>query len=614
MSYASKENYNLWFIKGGKSDYRIILPQESSSCERYAADFLKERIERCTGANLSICSEAEDTGKYGLHIGRCKGSRYDGNAPDGFTLTVTDDCNLWIRGGSDRGTLYGVYDFLEKFLGVRFIAADEEIDPFSKEVRIAGGYTSEPDFRIRSFYTVQTEKNAAFASKLRQLPMWGEERAELGFGVERDGLLVPHNVFEYVDHKKYGAAHPEFFYSWVSEEDPSVTGYDLCFSNGIDEDGNLTEEEESAARIAAQSLLNKVIENPDRYYFAICQNDVPTGCPCETCRRRREKIGYSGIVVQFVNAVARWVREELKKRKISREFAVVTFAYAYSVEPPLSEKGEVLVSADDDVVIWLATAEQNFFYACGEAGQEIKWTKQIVGWKKAAKRFAYWDYRINFVEFFWYVPGLFNLGDDFRYLKKMNVEYLFCEASTGSLEDPDIWLNDLRGYVASKLMWDTGLNTEQLIKEYLHYYYGRHAKGVWQMLSLLEKNNERLKKDPTRRARFNHMLGYRSLESDYYPAKMLLKIVGILQKEIAAAEGRYKKRLKAVMLTPQRMLLRNWYDYFPKDTEGRKKMYEELFSALEELQIDMLGIAGFTKEAARENPDYNWWKQNGILY
>lgn len=42
---------------------------------------------------------------------------------------VIGDGNIAIAGGHPRGTLYGVYAFLEKYLGVRFLTRDHTFVP-----------------------------------------------------------------------------------------------------------------------------------------------------------------------------------------------------------------------------------------------------------------------------------------------------------------------------------------------------------------------------------------------------------------------------------------------------------------------------------------------------
>src|SRR6185295_8013188 len=51
---------------------------------------------------------------------------------------VVRDGNISIAGGRPRGTLYGVYSFLEDYVGVRFLTADDTFVPKVGGWRIIG--------------------------------------------------------------------------------------------------------------------------------------------------------------------------------------------------------------------------------------------------------------------------------------------------------------------------------------------------------------------------------------------------------------------------------------------------------------------------------------------
>ena len=55
---------------------------------------------------------------------------------DGFVI-MTDSLRLIIAGGDGKGTLYGVYTFLEKYLGCRMYSPEVKIIP--KQEKIVSG-------------------------------------------------------------------------------------------------------------------------------------------------------------------------------------------------------------------------------------------------------------------------------------------------------------------------------------------------------------------------------------------------------------------------------------------------------------------------------------------
>ena len=75
---------------------------------------------------------------------------YDELDDEGFIL-FSDGKHLVIRGGTDRGTLYGVYTFLEDYLGVRWFTPKLERVPESKNIIIDSHISRiiAPSFSIR---------------------------------------------------------------------------------------------------------------------------------------------------------------------------------------------------------------------------------------------------------------------------------------------------------------------------------------------------------------------------------------------------------------------------------------------------------------------------------
>ena len=594
-------------ISGGRSDFVVVCGDDP--CERFAAREMIDFLKASTGAELPLVRDP--AGAPFVSLGdtaqlRAQNFGEPWSKPRRDSFFVRERAgNLFLCGRRPRGTLYAAYDFLERNVGVRFLASDQTFVPARAEVCTEGrDRLEEPAFDLRSFYTVQTECDSLYAARLRQVALYGEEDPRFGGGLETDGRLEGHNILEYADER---ARKHEFRY-----EDGRI-GVDLCFSDGIDEAGNPIPG--GTAETVAENLIRRIASAPGQLWFSLCQNDVPEGCDCPTCRERREKQGgYSGILIRFVNAVAGRVEEWRRKHCPEREIRIVTFAYAYTEQPPLNEAGEPLVRPAENVWIWPATAEQNMIYACDEKGQNPAFTRLLEGWKRVTDRFCYWDYRINFAEYLFYFPGLRIFARDFAFLEKFGIDYLFCEAASGDKKDAAVWLNEIKAYVASKLMWNPAQDAAALTEEFCRLYYGEAADAVLEVIRLFEDNYERLKVE-TPSARVHLLLGYRTCESDYYPRELLTRSIEILEEAIRACrEERLELRLRNVLATPRRMLLRNYEEYFPDDERGKQALYRDFVRDCERLGFVNLGGWEFTLENLKKIPDYNWWRLNGIPY
>ena len=106
------------------SDFSVVIAADAPSGVKSAAEDLCRLVEFASGMKLPLKTEGEASGHY-IILGE---TSLDGNAikeargqvkDDGYAL-LEDGGNLYISGAISRGTVNGVYDFLQDYLGVRF--------------------------------------------------------------------------------------------------------------------------------------------------------------------------------------------------------------------------------------------------------------------------------------------------------------------------------------------------------------------------------------------------------------------------------------------------------------------------------------------------------------
>ncbi|MFA6176165.1 MAG: hypothetical protein WC765_06275, partial [Phycisphaerae bacterium] len=109
--------------KGGVTDYVIVEGENPSPAERTAAADLAKFLKKVTGAEFKTVKENPDVKlAKGIYVGWTgfaarQGITASGFAPEEWSVTTVDD-NLVMTGGRPRGTLNGVYEFLEEVVGV----------------------------------------------------------------------------------------------------------------------------------------------------------------------------------------------------------------------------------------------------------------------------------------------------------------------------------------------------------------------------------------------------------------------------------------------------------------------------------------------------------------
>ena len=115
-------------VKNGKPKAVISVPGDASKQVIDAANLLSEYIEKSTGAKLTVETDISDEKNVTIHVGEddyAKNLNLDLESIDidGFLITFPDRKNIVIAGHSDWGTEFGVYEFLERFVGVRWLEA-----------------------------------------------------------------------------------------------------------------------------------------------------------------------------------------------------------------------------------------------------------------------------------------------------------------------------------------------------------------------------------------------------------------------------------------------------------------------------------------------------------
>ena len=197
----------------GVSGYRIVLGAQASPSERHAAAELQRFLREISGAELPIVGDDEPVTAHEVMVGRSAhfqalGVRFDWGklGDEGFVLRTLGP-HLVIAGGRLRGTMYGVYTFLEDVLGCRWYSSDaSRIPKLDRIVVPALDRTVVPALEYREpFFTDAFDgdwsaRNKANGDHSGLTAEQGGKNAYVGF-VHTFASLVPSG--------QYFATHPE---------------------------------------------------------------------------------------------------------------------------------------------------------------------------------------------------------------------------------------------------------------------------------------------------------------------------------------------------------------------------------------------------------------------
>jgi len=428
-------------IKNGTSKYSIIIPTNASLPEKRAGEQLQKYLQQISGVKLRLQYDRVPERPTEILVGNTnrqasktlKKQSID-LGTDGFHVKSIDGKLVFV-GGSKSGVEYGIYSYLEKYHDCRYFHNSEIVIPKKKDVALGNIDLQEvPSFEFRDNYYRPTFNGEYTA--------W-HKLDHANSGVEWSNYWV-HTFFKIIPPAKYFKSNPEYF---------------SLFEGKRINDGQLCTTDENVINLTIKHIKDDIRKNGKKKYYSISQNDTGKNCQCDECAAINKKEGSpSGSILYMVNKVA----EALPDVTIS------TLAYTYSRKPPKN------VRPAQNVQIVLATIEANRSKSIAVDTKSSSFRKDINGWKNLTNNIMIWDYTINFSHLMAPFPNLRVLQPNLQYFKNNNINSIF---SQGNLEHGGEFA-ELRSYLISKMMWNSNLNFENTMDEFLSGYYGSAGSSI----------------------------------------------------------------------------------------------------------------------------------------
>lgn len=445
-------------------EWKIVVAADAIPSERYAANEFQALFKSATGMELALAESA--TGSA-IHIGPGPGAPDAGDLGDeGFRARVSPD-GLWINGGRPRGTLYGVYDFFERRLGVRYLTFDHTYFPplNSGGSLPVGEFKFNPVFSFRWSYYGENSAHPEFAARLRNNTVTRDEK--LGGITPQE--LIGHSFYHLVPVEKYGKEHPEYFafIDGVRRLEGTGGGPELCVSNP------------KVIEIAAQTVIQDLDANPHRRNYSVSQNDNADYCRCPVCEEINQREGTPmGANLMFVNAVAERVEKKHPNVKIG------TLAYWYSRKAPKTIRPRA------NVQIQLCSIEACTLHPLDDPKCEKNhaFAEDLAAWKAICNDIWIWNYNTNFAAYDLPFPNLRSIGRNVDYFAHNNVHGVFMQASGNGLSEE---ISDLRNYVMSRCLWAPGHDSWEFVREFCKLHYQESSEPILNYLLMLHGNAER---------------------------------------------------------------------------------------------------------------------------
>ena len=514
--------YNL--VEDGESDYVIVVPEDCTKAELMAYSDLQTYFGESTDVMLPVITDTQavytETSQY-ISVGNTTlleaaqiAVDYDVMGANGYTLE-TKGQSVFIVGGNDYGTLYGVQKFLNALFNYEVYGIDEIVyDTDVKDVKLPDlDMTIVPDIQYITPHYGFLSNDITGSTRLG----YHCDDVFMNGPVEVNGhsLVIGgiHNLLGYVPISIYGE-HADWY---------SADKEQLCLSN---------EEMYQTALLPALKAL--ILANPDLTDVSLTQMDVNTWCSCSKCTEDFQKYGTdSGNLVKFANKAARDIREWLETEYPERDMVnIIIFAYHKTEPAPAIKEGNTYRPAaeelifEDNLILYFATVRMNNKDALTE-GANVFYYENIKAWASMAHTIYVWAYETCFLDYC--VPyNTFNSQPkNMKFYKDYNVQMLYSQADWNTMNSTDFGM--LSAYLEAKLRWDVNANYQQLIEKFFMNYYKDAGNTMLKLFNKLRAWYDYMEND----LRYSGHIFETSRSIEYWPKSVIDEFLKDIDKAYA---------------------------------------------------------------------------------
>lgn len=439
-SCSKKETKDLLLFDNATSEYAIVTVKDATKTERKAAMVLQQQLKKITGFEFPLKTENADTYFKGknIYIGNTRSaSKFKVNIQNDGFLLATDAQSVYIIGGKGQGTLYGVYEFLEKYLQCNKYDAEAAFIPELKQISLKANIY---DLQIPQFSYREAYFPAAFNDEFLE---WNKlHRFEDLWG------LWGHTYFKLVPPETYFKSHPEYFSLVNNKRQP----LQLCLSN------------KDVLNISVAYLKEQMKKKPWAEYWSVSANDDIGFCTCDLCTKADAEEGsHAGSLIRFVNAIA----SQFPEAKFT------TLAYQFTSKAPKKTRPA------KNVYIMLSSIDAYRTKPLLTEPSAAPFRNDLYAWKSVTNNIIIWDYTTQFTNYLAPFPDVTHEKPNISLFAANNAKGVFMQGSENTYSD----FAELKSYVVSKLLWNPNLDADSLIQKFCKDYYKQAAPYVLQYLS-----------------------------------------------------------------------------------------------------------------------------------
>ena len=444
--------------------WTILVPENPTPAEAFAADKLKEGLGEVFGAEIGAATRA---GKKTIAVGSASGLDVSDVAANGYRIKAVG-VSVQLNGTGTRGLQAAAYRFLEEFCGRKVYTSTITVLPKAERITVPADtdILYEPFFEYtETDWRSPQNPEYSMANGLNG----GTYRwlsPEMGGTVDYLGGFC-HTMGGLCETEKYKDTHPEY----LALHDGKRTTEEPCLTNP------------DVLAICTKNVLKILEEKHDPtaplQIVSVTQNDNFANCQCENCQAFEAAHGGkpSATVINFVNQIA-----DVVKEKGYDNVAIDTFAYYYSQSAP-----EGIVPRDN-VIVRLCSILCCFGHPLDNEKCNKDFYKDLSDWARICKRLYVWDYVTNFLHTCTVFPNFGTIQRNIQLFYENNVRGVY-EEGNYYMHRCDTEFGELRAYIISKCLQDPYCDLDKEIAGFCDAYYGPGGKYMKKIVDTFTKHS-----------------------------------------------------------------------------------------------------------------------------
>lgn len=500
FSYEETDRY---ILRDGVTEYKVVAPKSGVIEMGYAKTELITIFKEATGVTLK--SESDEglvhtkEGKY-ISLGNTslyKSSGIDADLSaikeDGARI-ITKDNTVYLLGGSEKGVLYAVYDFLKMNFGFETYYKDcYTLDKNVKNLKLMNyDVTDIPDIDYRGrtsgvmYATTSDYDDVMYSYRLRAIDAYWQRSLPIHSGEDKSSpSAADHNCFYYLPTEKYLKKYPDFY------SNVNVKGGQLCYTAHGDESMF-----ELMTDMCAEKIEQSLTFYPREEYplYTSAQLGIADNydfCTCEACKSlsAEHNGAVSATIIVFLKEVAKKVNEWMdlpENAAYKREdFSYTFFAYYDVLTAPFkyNEESGKYEAANNDVLpeglnitpFFAINKVDHALSLYDEANKNMLET--LEAWHSFYENAWAWSYGCFYMDYFAFYDCYNFYADAYAYFTERNFKMVVPQLHS-SQRGADTGFFQMSAYIMAKLAWDSSLDMQTLIDDYLNAMFKEAAEPM----------------------------------------------------------------------------------------------------------------------------------------